>query len=504
MGSRGPQPIQINWDEFDKLVSFQCTQEEIAAFFGISVDTLDRALQRDRDVKLAEVWDKKKALGRVRLRKAQFAIAEGMGPGAATMAIWLGKQILGQTDKIFPDPPAPDKMPAGKRTFEEFCERAGYPRPYAKQVEMTDFIQNTEGPHMLMGARGYGKTDYPTTMGTAYDIYLNGLEARHLIISKSKVRNSAIIEEIKNALLKNDVLLDKSNTNCIRVKGLVGKEHSVEALTIKSSFRGRHPKKITMDDPVTEEDVSEATRTLVKRKYDEAYKLCKNIGIIGQPAHPLDLYAILKDKKIKLMEVPHGSIPELDEDLKAMERAGVDPISIEMSYHLRIPKAGLTIFGELKSLETLPPGETVAWFDPSDGGDYSALSIFRGYGQAMAVKGKAWKKAWYHCLDDLVEVLIENNVKVLAFETNFTGKQPIEQLAGLLAQYGIKVLGKDTKSNKHADIQNAGMLAHLIYLAEDSDKVYTDQVKLYEKGVKYDDCPDSLARGLKWLGFVRR
>lgn len=504
MGERGPKPIQINWEEFDKLVSCQCTQAEIAYFFGISVDTLDRACERDRGAKLAELWDKKKALGRVRLRKIQFDIAESGGPGSATMAIFLGKQLLGQTDQgPPPEPPAPSGELNRKRTFEEFCIQAGYHKPFPKQIEMTDFIQNETEPHMLMGARGYGKSDYPVTMGTAYDLYLNGHASRHLIITKSKPRVSAIIEEIKNALIRNGIELDKGTASVIRLKGLIGKEHSCEGITIKTSFRSRHPNKITMDDPVTEEDVSEATRALVKRKYDEAYKLCKNIGIIGQPAHPLDLYALLKEKKIKLMEVPHGSIPELDEDLKAMEKAGVDPISIEMSYHLRIPKSGATIFGEIKSIECLPDGETAAWFDPSDGGDFSALAVFRGFGQGVAVHGKAWKKAWYHCIDDMVAVLIEMNVKVLAFETNFTGKQPIEQLTPILAQYGIKVLGKETSTNKHSDIQNAGMFSHMIYLSETSDKVYADQVRMYERGAKHDDAPDTLARGMKWLGVIR-
>jgi hypothetical protein len=85
MGTAGvtPQQDRVNWDEFDKLVAYQCTQQEIADFFGISVDSLDRACQRDRGEKLAEVWDKKKRAGRVKLKKAQFRIAESNHPAAA-------------------------------------------------------------------------------------------------------------------------------------------------------------------------------------------------------------------------------------------------------------------------------------------------------------------------------------------------------------------------------------------------------------------------------------
>src|SRR5690606_30865887 len=145
-----------------------------------------------------------------------------------------------------------------------------------------------------LGARGYGKTDYITILGVAYDIYLNPLESTTLIISKSKTRNTAIIEEIGHALKANGVELDKQNSSCIRTRDLIGKDHSCEAITIKTSFRGRHPGRIIMDDPVTEEDVSDAMRILVKRKYDEAYKLCHDICVIGQPAHAYDLYSELR------------------------------------------------------------------------------------------------------------------------------------------------------------------------------------------------------------------
>lgn len=525
MGERGPQPTdKINWDEFDKLVSFQCTQQEIAAFFGVSVDTLDRACQRERGEKLAEVWNKKKFLGKVRLRKAQFEIVEKGGPGAATMAIYLDK-------KIFPDeridlPPPPETKPTDNtsrqneppRSFAEFCVVAGYPNPFEKQVEMKEFGFNETDPRILMGARGYGKTDYITILGSAYEIYLdyfyflnqevgqnpNKLTETNLIISKSKARNTSMTEEVAKALTANGVPLEKENSSCVRVKGLVGKDHSFEAITIKTSFRGRHPKRIIMDDPVTEEDVSEAMRTLVKKKYDEALKLCKNICVIGQPAHAFDLYAELRPI-LKKLEVPHGTIHELDHDLEALILAGVDQSSIKMSYHLEIPKDGTTIFANVKYIDRLPEGPTVAFLDPSEGGDFTALAIGRGYFQGMAIHGKAWKRAWYHCVDDLVEVCRENNVKRIAFETNKFGNQPVEQLRKVFKEacLEIGVVGYYSTSNKEAVITAAGAYAHHIHLSKMSDKVFNNQVAMYEYKAKKDDAPDSVARLLEWLGLVK-
>lgn len=506
MGTRGPAPKQINWDEFDKLVSYQCTQEEIAAFFGISVDWLDVLSQRDRGEKLSEVWNKRRMLGRVRLRKAQFAIVEKGGPGAATMAIYLDKKMFPLENPDLPPNPNPspsvEAVGSGKRTFVEFCTRAGYPAPFPKQEEMRAFAFDHEETRLCLGARGYGKSDYMTILGTAYDVYIHGVNTSNLIISKSKTRNTAMIKEIANALKKNEVELDTENATTIRVAGLIGKDHSVEAITIKSSFRGRHPKRIIMDDPVTEEDISAAARKVVKVKYDEAYKLCKNICIIGQPAHAFDLYSELREIVLKL-EVPWGSIPELDADLAAMKLAGVDEKSIEMSYHLRIPEDGSSIFANLKRVDAIPFGPKVAFLDPSDGGDYTALSAFRGYMDGIAVHGKTWKKAWYHCLDEIVTACKDLGIERLAFETNKHGQQPIEQLQTALGPLGVVVVPFNSTTQKHETIVSAGSYAHMIHLSKQSDKIYTDQVIKYEYGAKNDDAPDSMARGLQWLGLLR-
>lgn len=428
--------------------------------------------------------------------------------------LWAASFILdrmigrpGNAPPIDVTPPPAIVQPANPKTFKEFCLTAGYFDPYPEQENMRSFAMDEDIVRLLLGARGYGKTDYCTIMGVAYSLYLTWFHKRdldldtNLIITKSKARNTAIMNEISQALEKNGVPLEKANASTIRIEGLIGQDHSAEAITIKTSMRGRHPKRIIMDDPVTDEDVSQAMRDVVKRRYDEAYKLCQNIVIIGQPAHFDDLYAQLRNV-IKTKEVPHGTIPELDADLDAMILAGVDRTSIEMSYHLRIPADGASIFSNIKFIDSFLPGDSVAFIDPSDGGDYTAISIFKGYMSGVAVKGHAWKKAWYHCMDELVAVLKASGVRRICFETNSTGQQPIDQLRQVLGPLGIGVVGVHSDTNKHATILQAGSFAHLIHLSKDSDKVYTDQVIKYELKAKNDDAPDSLARGLVWLGLI--
>lgn len=516
MGQRGPQPVTINWDEFDKLVSYQCTQEEIADFFGVSVDTLDRACVRDRGEKLAEVWRKKKSLGRVRLRKAQFNLVERGGPGAATMAIYLDKKIF--PDERFDVPPPPDPQASAEvkkpdvKTFEEFCLDAGYPIPYQKQHEMRAFAFGNTDTRLLLGSRGYGKTEYLTIMGVAYEIYLQwcqGLDLTDttLIITKSRDRNSAILGEIEHACRANGVEFEKANASSLRVEGLRGPNDSVSAVTIKTkSLRGRHPFRIIMDDPVTEDDTSEATRKHVTRVYNECHKLTSNILIIGQPAHKHDLYQSLRgiDGFLK-MEVPHGTIPQLDHDLEAQRLAGVDEKSIQASYFLKIINDGTNPFDKIKYIDKFPTGDSaVCFIDPSHrGGDYTAMSIIKGYMGGVAVFGKVWKKAWNHCIGDMVPHFKACNVKRVAFETNALGDQPIIMLRQLCQGLGIGVVGKDSTNNKHSRIMAAGGYAHLIHLSRESDKLYTDHTVQYEYGASYDDAPDSLATGLEWIGLIR-
>ena len=391
------------------------------------------------------------------------------------------------------------------RSFKEFCVVAGYPEPFDKQVEFSDFCVEDGDPRMGLGARGYGKTDYGPILRCAYEVYVAFLKGRikdetNLIISRSKIRNTSIIQEIASALEKNGVPLAKQNSNIIRVQGHEGKDENIEVLTLKSSFRGRHHKRVWFDDPATEDSMSEADRFLVKKKYDEAYKLCKNIIIIGQPAHELDLYAELMDK-VRVLKMPHGTIPELDIDLEAAKLAGIDEKSISMSYLLVVPKDGTSIFANIQSIDVYPPNaDSVAFIDPSDGGDYTAVTILSGHFDGVAITGRVYKKAWYHVIDDIGAFMQAHGVKKLAFETNSTGSQPIDQLRKM---FNIGVVGKHSTTNKHSTIVQAGSYAHKIYLSKCAHSEYSKQVKRYEEKSKFDDAPDSLARCLEWIGLIR-
>ena len=86
----GRPKIEIDYATVEKLANIQCTQDEIASFIGVSTRTLQR------DEKFMELFNKGRDNGKMSLRRIQWKHAEK----SATMAIWLGKQYLGQKDNI--------------------------------------------------------------------------------------------------------------------------------------------------------------------------------------------------------------------------------------------------------------------------------------------------------------------------------------------------------------------------------------------------------------------
>lgn len=92
---------EIDKDQFEKLCGLQCTLEEIAGWFQCSPDTIERWSKRTYGIGFADAFKRFSQSGKISLRRYQFKIAEKN----AAMAIFLGKQYLGQRD-------APDSLSA--------------------------------------------------------------------------------------------------------------------------------------------------------------------------------------------------------------------------------------------------------------------------------------------------------------------------------------------------------------------------------------------------------
>lgn len=87
--------IEIDKEQFIGLCNIQCTLKEISEWFKCSEDTIERWCKRELKLGFAEAYKRYSVGGKISLRRYQMKMAEHN----ATMAIWLGKQYLGQTEK---------------------------------------------------------------------------------------------------------------------------------------------------------------------------------------------------------------------------------------------------------------------------------------------------------------------------------------------------------------------------------------------------------------------
>ena len=84
-----PKKYNIDTEEVYKLASYGCSNVEIADFYGCDESLIRKSY--------SEYTRKGRASGKTRLRQLQWDSAEA---GNVRMQIFLGKNMLGQQDKI--------------------------------------------------------------------------------------------------------------------------------------------------------------------------------------------------------------------------------------------------------------------------------------------------------------------------------------------------------------------------------------------------------------------
>jgi hypothetical protein len=85
--------VDIDLVELEKLASLHPTDSEIASWFKVTTRTIER---RKSELAFAEALERGRARGKLNLRRIQHKMAENN----AAMAIFLGKNLLGQSDQI--------------------------------------------------------------------------------------------------------------------------------------------------------------------------------------------------------------------------------------------------------------------------------------------------------------------------------------------------------------------------------------------------------------------
>lgn len=92
----GRPKADIDKDQFVKLCELQSTLREVAGFFHCSEDAIRSWCKREMGMTFEEAFEEFRVGGLLSLRRNQFQLAQKN----TAMAIWLGKQHLGQKDII--------------------------------------------------------------------------------------------------------------------------------------------------------------------------------------------------------------------------------------------------------------------------------------------------------------------------------------------------------------------------------------------------------------------
>ena len=120
MARTGRPRKEINQKQFEYLCGIFCTEEEIAGLFDCSIDTLERWCKRTYKETFADVYKKKISNGKMSLRRTQFEMAK-TNP---TMAIFLGKQYLGQSDRLIQE--TTSISPERRKEIDDFFDSVSF------------------------------------------------------------------------------------------------------------------------------------------------------------------------------------------------------------------------------------------------------------------------------------------------------------------------------------------------------------------------------------------
>lgn len=90
----GRPPKPINWEQFEQLCALHCTREEIGSFFHLNPDQITFRVKQYYHEDYMVIYKRFSEQGKCSLRRNQFKMTNRN----ATMAIFLGKQWLGQKD----------------------------------------------------------------------------------------------------------------------------------------------------------------------------------------------------------------------------------------------------------------------------------------------------------------------------------------------------------------------------------------------------------------------
>ncbi len=97
MAKRGPKEVELDWTRLDQYLELGARCLDCSEFLGVSEDKIQKDIRKKHNMTFSEYREKKLSKMRMKLLQKQFDVAM---QGNVSMLIWLGKNLLNQSDKI--------------------------------------------------------------------------------------------------------------------------------------------------------------------------------------------------------------------------------------------------------------------------------------------------------------------------------------------------------------------------------------------------------------------
>jgi len=110
---------ELNQEILEKLMQMCCTLREIANFFDVCEDIIEARCKEMYGMTYENISEKFHDDTRISLRRKQLQLA--LDKGNVAMLIFLGKQMLGQSDKTEQEVKFDGNIDIGQK-FNEHCE----------------------------------------------------------------------------------------------------------------------------------------------------------------------------------------------------------------------------------------------------------------------------------------------------------------------------------------------------------------------------------------------
>lgn len=263
------------------------------------------------------------------------------------------------------------------------------------------------------------------------------------------------------------------------------------------SITGKHFQRIFTDDIITLKDrLSRAERLITDSVYDELQNVKMSGGAIlntGTPWHKDDTFRKMpKPEKWTVLDTGIMNEKEVNNRRKNMSAS-----LFSANYELKHIADAESMFREPK-YANYPNKDGIAQIDCAyGGGDTIAVSIATTKGKDVFVVGKVFEGHVQDHYNSIQEFLRKYKAGTLYNETNADKGY----FAKEFRKYWSVIKTYHEKMNKHLKISTylKGDWDN-IYLANETDREYINQIVDYQEGGAPDDAPDSLASLLREMG----